>query len=448
MSLAQISSLIAGRHSGADVRFASVSTDTRTLQAGELYVALVGEHFDANVFVDKAFKKGACGAIVSATLSVEKPLVQVEDTTIALGQIARLNRLRSKARFIAITGSQGKTTVKEMCAVIMAASREVLVTRANFNNHIGVPLTLLALDASHECAVLELGASGLGEIAYTAAMLMPDIALLTNAAATHIEGFGDLSGVVRTKGEIIDALGADGVAILNADDPHFLTWKARAGKRKTLSFGLEKEADYRASQLQLEADGSSKFTMHTPQGEVQISLRLVGKHNVLNALAAAAACQEAGASLQDIAQGLEKARAVAGRLSVLSGLSGSILIDDSYNASPASFRAAIDVLAAQQGHRILIVGDMGELGERSAQEHARIGEYARARGIDELWSTGAQSVLASEAFGSAAQHFEQQVDLIEKAKDELHQGVVALVKGSRSAAMDRVVKQLKLGVSS
>jgi len=447
MSLAQISSEISGKHIGANVNFNAVSTDTRALTVNALYVALVGEQFDGNEFVEKALEKGACAAVVSKSIPMVGPVVQVADTTKALGQIARLNRVASAAHFIAITGSQGKTTVKEMCASIMSECRKVLVTRGNFNNHIGVPLTLLEINPEHDCAVIELGASGLGEIAYTVAMVMPNVAVLTNAEGTHIEGFGDLDGVVRTKGEIIDGLVADGVAVLNADDPHFSTWKERAKDKTVKSFALDNLADYQAQNLVIKNTGGSEFTIVTPVGEIAISLGLAGRHNVLNALAAAAASIESGASLQDVQRGLAKVNAAPGRLQLLTGMANSVLIDDSYNASPSSFHAAIDVLAQSKGRKILVVGDMGELGLEAAQAHTEIGEYARDKGIDALWATGQNAVLTAQSFGASGRHFAQQLDLIAAAKNELSEGDTVLVKGSRSAAMERVVEQLKMGES-
>lgn len=445
MTLSQISNVVAGQRLGADVRFARVSTDTRTLQANDLYVALVGESFDGNNFVAKAFDKGACGAVVSQDTGIDLPQLRVNDTTVALGEIARLNRLASSARVVAITGSQGKTTVKEMIAAILRVENCVLVTKGNFNNHIGVPLTLLGLEEKHEFAVIELGASGLGEIAYTVRMALPHVAVLTNAAATHIEGFGDLDGVVRTKGEIIDGLVDNGVAVLNAEDPHFGVWATRANGKRMVSFAVDAAADYRVSELQLDALGESHFILHSPVGQASITLALAGKHNVRNAVAAAAAAMEAGASIQSVVQGLAQVRPVAGRLSQMAGIAGATLIDDSYNASPASFRAAIDVLAGSAGNRVLIVGDMGELGLQSEQAHIELGLYARQQGIEALWSTGTFSALSAESFGEQAIHFAQQDDLIRHAQATLGLGYVVLVKGSRSAAMDRVVDKIKMG---
>lgn len=448
MTLSQINKVVAGHQLGADVRFSGVSTDTRTLQANDLYVALVGEKFDGNDFVTQAFNKGACGAVVSRDTGIDQPQLRVKDTTVALGEIARLNRLASKARIVAITGSQGKTTVKEMIAAILRVDNRVLVTKGNLNNHIGVPLTLLELNEGHDCAVIELGASGLGEIAYTVSMVLPHVAVLTNAAATHIEGFGDLDGVVRTKGEIIDGLQENGVAVLNADDAHFGAWATRAATKRMVSFAVDAAADYRVAELQLDPLGTSRFVLRSPVGDATITLALAGKHNVCNAMAAAAASIEAGASLKAVVLGLAQVRPVAGRLSQMPGIDGAIVIDDSYNASPASFRAAIDVLASSAGNRVLIVGDMGELGTQSEQAHIELGLYAKQRGIDALWTTGTYSALSAESFGVRARHFATQDALIRHAQEHLHTGDVALVKGSRSAAMDRVVEKIKKGESA
>ncbi len=449
MTLSALNSVLKGQPSGPDVSFQRVSTDTRTLRAGDLYVALVGESFDGNEFTAQAFQKGACGAVVNEIVEGGKPQLRVADTTVALGEIARQNRLQSQARVIAVTGSQGKTTVKEMIGCILGVNHPVLVTRANFNNHVGVPLTLLELEAQHERAVIELGASGPGEIAYTVKMVMPQVAVITNAAATHIEGFGDLQGVVRTKGEIIDGLPADGVVILNADDANLQAWIDRAAGRRVMTFGMNQaSADYFATGIRSAAGAGSVFTLHTPSGSISISIALLGLHNVVNALAAAAATMAAGCSLEEVSAGLERVKAVPGRMNILSGVGGAVLIDDSYNASPSSFHAAIDALAAYVGHRILVAGDMAELGSQSEAAHAEVGAYARAQGIDSLWSSGTLSALASQSFGSGGRHFDSQKELVEQALTVFRPGVIALVKGSRSAAMDKVVEQLKSGEPS
>ena len=445
-SLTALNALVSGTLVGGDAEFFSVSIDTRTLLPGDLYVALAGEHFDGNQFVQQAFEKGACAAVVSTPDAAQSPSLLVADTTHALGELALLNRQRSQARVVAITGSQGKTTVKEMIGQILGVSRKVLVTRGNLNNHIGVPLTLLALDASHECAVVELGASGLGEIARTVRLARPHVAVLTNASGTHLDGFGSLEGVVRTKGEIIDGLPADGTAVLNADDPHFSIWQARAGSRRVLRFGMQaSSADCHASDVQTDPLKGTCFTLYSPAGHCTITLGLLGVHNIVNALAASAASLAAGASLDDVRAGLALVRPVAGRLCLASALNGATLVDDTYNASPSSFRAAIDVLAAFPGRRIVIIGDMGELGADSALAHREVGEYARNKGIEALWATGPLSAHAAAGFGDGAVHFEKIARLISHALTNTNTQSSVLIKGSRSAAMERVVEKLISG---
>jgi len=444
LSLSSVANNMKGLRYGPDVSFERVSTDTRTLQPGDLYVALIGESFDGNEFTTDAFDKGACAAIVSTPVDHARSHLWVEDTTVALGEIARMNRLASRATVVAITGSQGKTTVKEMTGSILGVSHQVLMTRGNFNNHVGAPLTLLELGAGHDCAVIELGASGLGEIAYTVRLTLPHVAVITNAAATHIEGFGDLQGVVHTKGEIIDGLNDDGVAVLNAGDANTPAWRTRAGRRRVVTFGLQ-NADYQATDIRVNDGAAMAFLLSTPKGDVRIQIHLPGMHNVVNATAAAAAALEAGATLADVAAGLAQVRPVPGRLNVLSGQGGSVLIDDSYNASPASFKAAIDVLRRYSGTRILVMGDMGELGADCDSAHASVGEEALAGGIEQLWTVGAKSELAAQRFGHGALHFADQDALVDYARPLLAGDMVLLVKGSRSAGMEKVVAKLKSG---
>jgi UDP-N-acetylmuramoyl-tripeptide--D-alanyl-D-alanine ligase len=446
LSLGALQAVVPATRYGVDVNFSRVSTDTRTLRPGDLYIALRGASFDGNDFVDQAFENGAGAAIVSSPQAVRSPCLLVADTTAALAELALLNRQRSSARVVAITGSQGKTSVKEMIGRILSVSHRTLVTRGNFNNHIGVPLTLLELDETHECAVIELGASGLGEIAWTVRLAQPHVAVLTNAAATHLEGFGSLAGVVQTKGEIIDGLPADGTAVLNADDPHFAVWRARAGQRRALCFSLhDTSADYQASAILIDGREGTQFTLHTPAGDCGITLHLLGLHNVANALAASAAAMAAGATLEDVRVGLALVRPVAGRLCLREAANGAALVDDTYNASPSSFRAAIDVLRGFPGRRILIMGDMGELGSDAESGHRYVGDYARSCGIDTLWATGPLSRLAVSGFGEGALHFASIDSLIAHALVNTDAQCSVLIKGSRSAGMERAVEKLIAG---
>jgi UDP-N-acetylmuramoyl-tripeptide--D-alanyl-D-alanine ligase len=445
--LSEIASVISAESVGADAAFDDVTTDTRTLLPGQLYIALSGKNFDGNAFIKQAQEKGACGAVVSKPANVGLPQLVVTDTARALGALAKWNRQQSHATVIAITGSQGKTTVKEMAGSILQTKHQVLVTRGNLNNEIGAPLTLLQLKKGHEYAVIELGASAAGEIAYTVGLAQPQVVLINNAAAAHLEGFGSLAGVVSAKGEIIDGVAEDGVVVLNADDENLSDWIKRAASRKTQTFsvhGAVSGADCFAEEIQIQ-DTRSSFRLHTSQGNVLINLPLPGRHNIANALAAATITLAAGAELIDVKNGLAAVKPVAGRLRTLAGVNGSRLIDDSYNASPGSFKAAVDVLAACSGERVLIVGDMAELGSESATAHRQLGEYALSRSIDQLWATGRESELAARAFGANARHFSDQSSLIKHAQSCMDAATTVLVKGSRSSRMDIIVAQLSNG---
>ncbi|MBC54967.1 MAG: hypothetical protein CMQ34_14155 [Gammaproteobacteria bacterium] len=433
---------------GADVAFSRVSTDSRKLQAGDLFVALSGENFNGNRFVAEVAERQAVAAIVSEAQDADIPQLVVKDTALALGWLGHINRQRCHANIVAITGSQGKTSVKEITGSILSQQFNILVTRGNLNNTIGAPMMLLELEQSHQQAVIELGANAAGEIAWTAMLTDPHIVLINNAAETHLEGFGSLAGVVQAKGEIIDSGPSTHTVVLNADDPNVEPWRARAGRRRCVTFGLDNNADYRAMNLTLTANGT-RFDIESARGRIACFLPLPGRHNVANALAAAALCLEAGASAASICDGLARVSAVPGRLCPVSGINNSRLLDDSYNASPSSFRAAIDVLAAIKGGddtcRVLIMGDMAELGSLTVQAHRDVGSYAREQGLDELWSTGACSELASQAFGEGGRHFDDRDALIRHATSRLDALSVALIKGSRSAGMDKVVQQLSNG---
>ena len=447
MTLFQLSQELGGELLGEDVTFANISTDTRSLKSGDLYLALVGENFDGNNFIDEAARAGAGSAVISRDLVSRLPALRVVDTHVALGKIANINRKRSAAKVIALTGSQGKTTVKEMLGSILNNSADCLSTEANLNNTIGVPLTLLKLEEQHEYAVIEMGANAAGEIAFSVAATEPDIALITNASTAHLEGFGSLQGVVSAKGEIIDGLKSDGVMVLNGDDTYIEDWISRASGKRTVRFSYANaagDAQYFASEVVEQDDGASSFNLHAPQGEQALSIRLLGKHNVLNAIAASAVAMEAGASLTDVAVGLAKLNPVSGRLSGVTGVSGCHLIDDSYNASPGSFTAAIDVLSKLRGQKILVMGDMGELGEDADSAHRSVGEYAAAAGLDALWATGKKSKLAVDAYAGKGRHFERKEELIAALIAVANSGLTVLIKGSHSAKMNEVVTALKV----
>ncbi|MCH8136710.1 MAG: UDP-N-acetylmuramoyl-tripeptide--D-alanyl-D-alanine ligase [Proteobacteria bacterium] len=446
MTLSLLVKEIGGELIGDDREFSCLSTDTRTLARGSLYLALTGNNFDGNEFVAEAAEKGACAAIVSKEFESAIPTLRVVDTHVALGKISALNRKRSRAKVIALTGSQGKTTVKEMLGAILSGAGETLITQANLNNTIGVPLTLLGLEPGHDYAVIEMGANIAGEIGFSAGLTQPDIALITNASAAHIEGFGSLEGIVSAKGEIIDALGAEGLLVLNADDAHVHDWIRRAGSRRTVLFSTRhgrENTDYSCSDIALGAKGNVSFKLITPIGQRRIAIKLLGVHNIANSVAAAATAIEAGASLDQVESGLAALQPLRGRMSPMAGVNNSCLIDDSYNASPSSFSAAIDVLGSCAGLRILVAGDMKEMGKESESAHSAVGEYAAKAGIECVWAVGEQSLLTIKAFGCGGRHFSQMRELMTACQDIAASDVTFLVKGSRGARMDAVVNVLR-----
>jgi UDP-N-acetylmuramoyl-tripeptide--D-alanyl-D-alanine ligase len=430
---------------GTDVEFASLSTDSRSVHPGEVFLALKGERFDGHEHVQAAADAGACGAVVSERVSAGIPQLLVDDTHVALGQIARMNRLRSEARVVALTGSQGKTTVKEMIAAILSSRAPTLATHANLNNTIGVPLTLLRLSAEHEFAVIEMGANRGGEIDFSAGIAAPDVALITTASAAHVEGFGSLAGIVKAKGEILDHIKPGGTAVLNYDDSHVSDWIERVTPERYVQFSLQEgaRAEYIARDIQRNPNGRVAFTLLTPVGECEIDMKLLGRHNVMNATAAAAVALEVGADLENVKAGLAGLEALPGRLNVVTGIANSLLLDDSYNASPNSFSAGIDVLATFPGRRILISGDMKELGDETEYAHKLVGNLAQQAGIDALWSVGEHAGLVVSNFGNNAKAFADQESLIAYARNQLDASTVVLIKGSRGAGMDRVVSELQ-----
>jgi UDP-N-acetylmuramoyl-tripeptide--D-alanyl-D-alanine ligase len=442
LALDDIAAWTGGRLEGEARTVAGVSIDTRTLAPGALFVALPGDTHDGHAFVDAARERGAAAALVAHPVEVALPQVVVGDPLRALGEIARQVRRQSAARVIGITGSNGKTTVKTLVAAMLARRATVHVNAGNFNNEIGLPLTLLALPREARFAVLEMGAGKPGDIAWLARIAAPDIGLINNIGPAHLERLGTLAGVAETKGALIDALPADGIAVVNLDDAFADEFTRRAGERRIVGFGLDAAADVSARLA--EGGPANRFTLVTPAGEIGIALALAGRHNLMNALAATATAlaADAGLGLEDLRAVLEAPQTVPGRLQRRPHPRGAVVIDDSYNANPASFAAAIALLAAEPGETVVVMGDMAELGAEAERLHFDTGALAKWSGVARLYAVGEVSRAAVAAFGEGATLHAGQDALIEALARELRPGVTLLVKGSRSAHMDRVVAAL------
>ncbi|NDE02031.1 MAG: UDP-N-acetylmuramoyl-tripeptide--D-alanyl-D-alanine ligase [Gammaproteobacteria bacterium] len=443
-SLKELAHDCGGELHGEDRQFGSVSTDTRRIAAGQLFVALRGPSFDGNEFLDIAAQSGAAGALAERMGPAGFPVVQVPDTLAALQRAARQWRSRFVIPLIGVAGSNGKTSTKEMLASILAQRGSTLATRGNLNNHIGVPLTLLEIEASHRHAVIEMGANHPGDVAELAGIALPTIGLVTNAGAEHLEGFGSLEGAARAEGELFAALGRDGVAVLNADDEFAPLWREMTIAR-TVTFGLGAKADFTARDIVTSVGTQgfvTRFMLQSPAGTVAITLHLAGKHNVVNALGAAAAAVAAGASLTDVAAGLAAMRPVAGRLQWRAARGGGWLIDDSYNANPSSMQAAIDVLESVDGRRCLVMGDMGELGAHADESHREAGRYARLHGVERLFAIGSLTPLAVRSFGEGASWHANMDELVTAVAAELSAESRVLVKGSRLNRLERLVEAL------
>ncbi|MEQ9799936.1 MAG: UDP-N-acetylmuramoyl-tripeptide--D-alanyl-D-alanine ligase [Salinisphaeraceae bacterium] len=441
LRLSEVATLVNGRLVGDDAWVEGVSTDTRRLAPGCLFVALRGEHHDGHEFVRRAATLAAGAALVAREVDGGPSQILVGDTLAALQRLAAAWRLRSNAPVLAVTGSNGKTTVKTMLAAILGQSGRVLATRGNLNNHIGVPLTLLELSAEHDFAVVEMGANHPGEIALLTRLARPNVGLITNAGDAHLEGFGSREGVARAKGELFADLAADGIAVINADDAYADLWGELAGDRRQLRFGLRGKTEVRAHDVTTEANGM-RFVLTAPDGEAAVTLPLAGRHNVANALAAAAAAAAVGTPVAAIAAGLAAVPPVAGRRRARYATGGATLIDDSYNANPDSLAAAIEVLTAGTGQAWLVLGDMAELGDATDKRHAEAGRLARKAGVRRLFTIGRHSALAAGAFGDGARHYEEREALVRDVADGLSADVTVLVKGSRSAGMEQVVEAL------
>jgi UDP-N-acetylmuramoyl-tripeptide--D-alanyl-D-alanine ligase len=448
MRLSEAGASIGVAHQGTDAEFNAVGTDSRAVTPGMLFVALKGERFDGHDYVREVLAKGAVGAMVEQAFAVANPglpLLAVYDTRLALGQLAAAWRARFAIPLIGITGSNGKTTVKEMCAAILrahfgGAAENVLATQGNLNNDIGLPLTLLGLRAAHRAAVIEMGMNHPGEIDYLTRIAVPGVALVNNAQRAHLEGLGTVQDVALAKGEIFAGLTADGVAVFNADDVQCGIWHELSRERRQVRFGLDHPSEVRGSFMPHGLGGDLR--LETPAGDLTLALAVSGRHNARNACAAAAATLAAGATLAAVKQGLEAFTGVKGRLQRRPGRSGSLVVDDSYNANPDSMRAAIDVLASVPGKRIFIMGDMGEAGAAAGQVHDEIGGYAKSHGIDRLFCLGGLSLAAARNFGEGGHHFERIEDLLKALPGELDAQTTVLVKGSRFMKMERVVDAL------
>ena len=445
MRLSEIALATKGKVLGADVEINSVGTDSRAIESGQLFVALKGENFDGHDYAAQSLQQGACAVMVSQ--EVAGPAVLVKDTRLALGDLSAYWRNKFSMPVVAITGSNGKTTVKEMLASILKVAAgddaKVLATQGNLNNDIGLPLTMLKIEQQHEYAVLEMGMNHRGEIRYLTKLAKPNVALVNNAGSAHIGELGSYEAIAEAKGEIFEGLAKDGIAIINADDVFADFWKKLAAQNKQMTFGLNQQANVSA-RYQLNVMNSN-IEMTTPIGNVNFDLPAPGEHNVRNALAAATAALALNVPLNKIAEGLTHFAGVKGRLQSKAGFAGAKVIDDTYNANPLSMKAAIDVLAGNQGTRIFVMGDMAELGDDAAEMHAEIGAYAKAAKIQTFYALGQLTPEATKAFGASGKHFESVETLVDALREEMNSNVTVLVKGSRSARMERVVDLIQAG---
>jgi UDP-N-acetylmuramoyl-tripeptide--D-alanyl-D-alanine ligase len=445
MSLAHAAHLLGASEKLADGEFTGISIDTRTLKPGNLFIAIPGANVDGHNYIEDARQRGAAAALISRPVETNLPILLVDDVVDAMGKLGAYWRNQFDIPTIAVTGSNGKTTLKNMISTIMTAAcsgneGHVLSTIGTLNNHLGLPLTLARLDAGHRYAVIEMGMNHFGEIEYLTKLTRPTIAVITNAAAAHLEGVGDLAGVARAKAEIFRGLQPNGTAILNSDDPYFDYWRGQVGAHQIISFGFSNNADVSAAVK--EGEHVQHIALQTPKGNVNIILPLLGKHNALNALAATAAALAAHVDLDAIKRGLENMMPAPGRLQLHTLLNGVKIIDDTYNANPFSLQAAVETLATFKGKRILVLGDMKELGDDAKQLHYSAGETVRQAGIDFLFTYGELSADTAKGFGEGAYHFTEQEKLVSALKPFLQNNTTILIKGSRSMKMEKVVQQL------
>lgn len=447
MAMSDAAQIMNGNIRGEDAVFQEVSIDTRSLQLGAIYFAIKGEQFDGHDFLQKAKDAGAVGAVVEDFSELDLTQIKVTDTRKALGRLAAAWRQQFKGVVVGVTGSNGKTTVKEMIAAIFARQGDVLATRGNFNNDIGLPLTLLRMEQQQDFAVIEMGANHKGEIDELTHITRPDIAVITNAGSAHLEGFGSYQGIAEGKGEIFRGLEASGVAVINADDHFADYWSGLCKQKNILRFALEnKDADITGEWQSIA--GSSQLKVSVGTESIEIILKVPGRHNAMNALAAIAVSQAAKIPLTVAQQALNEFEPVKGRLNILSNDLGATIIDDTYNANPDSLSAGLDVLMELPGEHWLVLGDMGELGEQAEQLHSDMALKAKNMGVDCLCLVGESSRAAVESFGENSRHFENQDALIDFLLNNLHEHMNVLVKGSRFMQMEKVVDALIKGEKS
>lgn len=453
MLLSDIAKAVGGKLIGQDILCESIGSDSRNICINQLFVAIKGENFDGNNYAVEAIGQGAAAALVSDANTQANPAILVNDTRLALGQLAKHWRDKFQLPLVAITGSNGKTTVKEMLAAILStaespaagtstfASRAVLATQGNLNNDIGMPMTLLKLNAQHKFAAIEMGMNHLGEIDYLTHIAKPNVAVITNAGTAHIGELGSRDNIAKAKGEIFAGLSSGGIAVINADDDYAEYWKKLNKDKNIITFGLEKAADVTATFA--EQNDVSQIQLKTPSGMISFDLAMLGKHNISNALAASTCAVALGISNADIARGLKRFGGVKGRLQRKVGLNGAKLIDDTYNANPDSMKAAIDVLATQAGKQIFVMGDMAELGVQSVQMHVEIGAYAKQKGISQMLAMGELTKHSVSAFGEHGEHFASLQAMLDAASRAMQKDSTLLIKGSRFMQMERVVNTLE-----
>ena len=439
MKLSYLATIINGQLMGQDAEFHTVSTDTRTIKPGDLFIALIGPNFNANHFIEEAANKGAAAAVVCENMNSTIPVVVVKDTLAGLGKLGAYWRDQFKIPVVAVTGSCGKTTSKAMMAAIFAQQGNVLATVGTLNNDIGVPLTLLNINASHKFAVIECGANHLGEIDYITKLTKPDVAVITNAGPVHLEGFGDMAGVAKGKGEIFHGLNKDGIVVINADDSFCDYWQKNNGGHKVLTFGEKNNSDVRADSIVVNGTDQASFQLNIAGETCDIQLPLLGKHNIYNALAAATTATALNVPMQKIKKGLETMQPESKRLIEKIGINGVHIIDDTYNANPLSVKAALEILASRKGNKIFVFGQMMELGENAKQFHVEVGEQAKKLGIDALYAYGGLAKTTVQAFGDHAHYFQDPQILTQSLQPELKQGTTILVKGSRAMQMENIV---------